>query len=233
MAPLPGPTPVPGQTDRERTPGQQAPSRRSRAFWVDARFLIGILLVIVSVVAVVGIVASADRTIEVYAAPAALAPGDRVSASSLESRFVRFEGAEATYLSPATVPSAGLTVVRPITAGELIPLSAVGQAASQRVASVVIPVATGLPASIGPNSVVDVWGAAEAEQGRFGPPSVLVSSATVVRVLESTGFIAGSGKAGVELLVSRERLARVLEAVANGSALSLVPVSIPIGSAAR
>lgn len=212
------------------TVGQKSTSGSgSRRFWFDGRFLVGILLVAASVVAVVGIVTAADRTVEVYAAPAALSPGDRVSIGALESRFVRLDGAESVYLSPATVPSSGLTVVRPITAGELIPLSAVGQSASQRVASVVIPVTTGLPASIGPNAVVDVWGAAEVEHGRFGPPSVLVSSATVVRVLESTGFIAGSSSAGVELLVTRDRLARVLEAVANGSALSLVPVSIPVG----
>src|SRR5690606_11286558 len=100
--------------------------------------------------------------------------------------------------------------------------------ASGRVASVVIPLATGLPASVGPNSLVDVWGAAEAEQGRYAPPSVLGSAATVVRVLEPSGIIAGSSRAGVELLVTRGRVARVLEAVAGGSALSRVPVSLPI-----
>ena len=206
----------------------QSSSQRSRGFLLDARFLIGVALVVASVVAVVGIVAAADRTVEVYAAPSALVPGDHVTRDSLESRFVRFDDAATVYLTPATVPDTGLTVVRSVNAGELVPVSAVGQSASGRVASVVIPLATGLPASVGPNSLVDVWGAAEAEQGRYAPPSVLVSSATVVRVLESSGIIAGSSSAGVELLVTRDRVARVLEAVANGSALSLVPVSLPI-----
>lgn len=212
-----------------RSPQPQQGSRDSaRRFWFDPRFLIGIVLVAASITAVVGIVMTADRTVEVYAAPAALAPGDRVSADSLESRFVRLEGAQDTYLSPLTLPSGGLVVVRAVSPGELVPLTAVGQSVGQRVASVVIPVSTALATSIGPNSVVDVWSAAETEHGVFGPPSVLVSSATVVRVVESTGFIAGSNSGGVELLVSRGRIARVLEAVANSDALSLVPVSIPV-----
>ncbi|HRN28370.1 MAG TPA: hypothetical protein PK781_03800 [Terrimesophilobacter sp.] len=212
-----------------RSPQPRQGSRGApRGFWADPRFLIGIALVAVSITAVVGIVLTADRTVEVYAAPAALAPGDRVSADSLESRFLRLDGAHDTYLSPSTMPSGGLVVVRPVSTGELVPLTAVGQSVGQRVASVVIPVSMGLASSIGPNSVVDVWSAPETEHGVFGPPSVLVSSATVVRVLESTGFIAGSTTGGVEVLVSRDRIARVLEAVANSDALSLVPVSIPV-----
>lgn len=210
--------------------GQSASTDRVRRFWVDPRFVIGIVLVAASVVGVVAIVLAADRTVEVFAAPSALVPGDRVTADTLESRFVRFDEAQAAYLSPATMPSAGLVVVRAVSTGELVPLSAVAQSASQRVASVVVPVSTGLPASIGPTAVVDVWSASETERGEFGPPAVLAPSATVVRVIESTGFVAGSQSSGVELLVSRDRLARVLEAVANGDALSLVPVSIPVSS---
>lgn len=196
--------------------------------WFDPRFLVGILLVVTSVASVVAIVMTADRTVEVYAAPTALAPGDRLSAHTLESRFVRLDDAHSTYLSPETLPSGGAIVVRAVSTGELVPLAAVGQSASQRVASVVVTVSTGLPTSIAPNSVVDVWSASEIAHSQFGPPAVLVSSATVVRVLEATGFIAGSQSVGVELLVPRERVARVLEAVANADAVSLVPVSIPV-----
>jgi hypothetical protein len=63
---------------------------------------------------------------------------------------------------------------------------------------------------------------------RFGPPAVLVGSATVVRVLESKGLISDSRGHVVELLVPRDKIARVLEAVAGGDAISLVPVSIPV-----
>lgn len=198
-------------------------------FWFDPRFAIGVVLVLGSVASVVGIVLSADRTVQVYAAAAALHPGDRVTASDLESRFVRLDGAESIYLSHETLPREGLIAVRTIAAGELVPVSALGQSAGQRVASVVVSVSTQLPRSIAPTSVVDLWSAGEVDHGVFAAPSVLVSSATVVRVLESSGFIAGAQTVGVELLVPRERIARVIEAVANGEAMSLVPVSVPVG----
>lgn len=198
-------------------------------FWFDPRFAIGIVLVLVSVASVVGIVLSADRTVQVYAAAGALHPGDRVTASDLESRFVRLDGAQNIYLSHETLPPEGLIAVRTVAAGELVPVSALGQSVGQRVASVVVSVSTQLPRSIAPTSVVDLWSASEIDHGVFGAPSVLVSSATVVRVLESSGFIAGAQTVGVELLVPRERIARVLEAVANGDAMSLVPVSVPVG----
>jgi hypothetical protein len=57
---------------------------------------------------------------------------------------------------------------------------------------------------------------------------VLVGSATVVRVLKESGIIADHRGGGVELLVPRDRIARVLEATAGGDAISLVPVSIPV-----
>lgn len=209
--------------------GESAPAAAKRRFWFDPRFVIGIVLVVVSVASVVGIVLSADRTVQVYAAGGALYPGDRVTAGDLESRFVRFDGVENLYLSEATLPAEGLVAVRTIAAGELVPIAALGQSVGQRVASVVVSVSTPPPRSIAPTSVVDLWSASEVDHGVFGAPSVLVPSATVVRVLEFSGFIAGAQSVGVELLVPRERIARVLEAVANGDALSIVPVSVPVG----
>jgi hypothetical protein len=56
---------------------------------------------------------------------------------------------------------------------------------------------------------------------------VIVSGATVVRVIESDGLVASDDAASLELLVPRLRIARVLEAVANDDAMSIVPASIP------
>jgi hypothetical protein len=81
--------------------------------------------------------------------------------------------------------------------------------------------------------VVDVWAAREGDSDTFGPPSVLVPSATVVRVIEADGIIAGAAAVNVELLVPRARTARILEAIANTDALSLVPVSLPNTSSAK
>jgi len=203
--------------------------RGPRSFWFDPRFAIGIGLVIVSVVGVYGIVTAADRTVEVFSAASALSPGDRIHADDLVSENVRLGDMGGKYLTPGELPGDGLVVTRVVAAGELVPASAVGLAASVRVASVVVAVSGQLSRSIGPGTVVDVWSAPQTDHGVFGPPAVLVGSATVVRRIESSGLISDHGGGGVEVLIPREKVARTLEAVANGDAISLVPVSLPVG----
>ena len=139
---------------------------------------------------------------------------------------VRLGSADGKYLTRSDVPKAGVVVTRAVAAGELIPLSAVGSVAGLSVASVVVSVHGELPQSVSAGTVVDLWSAHEMEHGVFGPPAVLVDSATVVRVISPDGLVAGNGHS-VELLVSRSKTAAVLEAVANQDAMSVVPVALP------
>jgi hypothetical protein len=216
-----------GKTAAQAGAGRGVRSRRRFRF--DPRLAIGVILVIASVVGVYAVVTAADRSVLVYAAASTVNPGDRIYADDLQSTSVRLGEATGRYLLPADVPADGLLVTRSVAAGELVPASAVGSAASIRFASVVVTVSGQLSKTIAPGVVVDVWSAVETDHGVFGPPVVLVGSATVVRVVESGGLIADGRGGGVEVLVPRGRIARVLEAVANGDAISLVPVSIPAG----
>lgn len=204
-----------------------APAVRRRRFWFDPRFAIGILLVIASVGGVLTIVSSADASTRVYAARDAIAPGDRIEASDLVAVSVRIEVSSDLYLVPGDVPDEGLVVVRSIGEGELVPTSAVGSAAGLRLASVVVTINGQLPASIGPGALVDLWAASQGESSTFGPPSVIVTGATVVRQIESEGLVASGDVSSLELLVPRSKIARVLEAIANEDALSAIPASIP------
>ena len=185
-------------------------------------------MVLVSVVGVTLLVSTADRTDAVYAAGSALAVGDRVSAADLEIAQVRLGSTGVRYLSRGDVPADGIVITRSIAAGELVPASAVGDAAGLAVSSVVVDTRGRLALSIAAGEVVDVWSAREGEQGAFGPPSVLVPAAEVVRVLESDGFLADGASASVEILVPKDRIAVVLEAQANGDSISLVPVHRPL-----
>jgi hypothetical protein len=201
--------------------------RTPRSFWFDPRFGIGVALVLASVLGVLWIVSTADHTVSVYSASAELSPGQRIHASDLVVQSVRLGGVGDKYLTRSDVPDAGLVVTRSVAAGELVPVSAVGAAAGVDIASVVVNVRGQLPQSVVSGTVVDLWSARATEQGAFGPPSVLVASATVVRVVEPDGFVAGGGQS-VELLVSRSKTASVLEAAANQDAMSLVPVALPV-----
>ena len=208
-----------GTSDSERTP---------RALWFDPRFAIGIVLVLVSVLGVVAVVSAADSSVFVYSARSSLSPGDRVHASDVDARSVRLGSLGSRYLVDGDIPRTGFVVTRAISAGELIPASAVGDVVGSAVASIVVSVGGELARSVGDGSVVDLWCAKETDDSVFGPPAVLVASATVVRVIAADGMIADRSQQSVELLVPRTKTAAVLEAIANTDALSLVPSSIPV-----
>lgn len=202
--------------------------RPPRAFWFDPRFIIGIALVVLSVAGVSAVVAVADTTVRVYAARSSLSPGDRVNADDFDARSVRLGSLGDKYLEAGDIPQAGFVVTRAVSAGELVPVSAVGDVAATRLASIVVSVNGELARSIGEGSMVDLWSARKTDNSVFGPPSVLVSSATVVRVIAKSGVIADRASQSVEVLVPRSKTASVLEALANADSLSLVPSSIPV-----
>ncbi len=202
--------------------------RAPRSFWFDPRFAIGIGLVVVSVIGVLCIVRAADSSVRVYAARAALSPGDRVDAADFVVQSVRLGDLTGRYLGDGDVPHDGLVVTKAVAAGELVPASAVGETSGTRMTSVVVAVRGQLAKSVSAGAVVDVWAAHEVQNQEFGAPAVLVSAATVVRLVETAGIIADDSGGSVEVLVPRTKVARVLEAIANEDAISLVPASIPV-----
>jgi hypothetical protein len=206
---------------------QQARPARKR-FWFDPRLAIGLVLIAASVAGVLGIVSSADASVQVLAAREALAPGDRIDTSDLIATSVRLQSVDGLYLLPGDVPEDGLVVTRAVGEGELVPASAVGAKAGLGLASVVVTINGQLPGAITPGATADLWASRHEESNAFGPPSVIVSGATVVRVIESDGLVTSGDITTLEILVPRLRIARVLEAVANDDALSIVPTSIPI-----
>lgn len=202
--------------------------RTSRSFWFDPRLAIGIGLVVASVAGVIAVVTAADNSTLVYTASASLTPGDHIYPDDLRETSVTLGPADHRYLRRGDVPAEGVLVTRAISVGELVPTSAVGSASSIRVASVVVRVSGELSLSIVPGTVTDMWSAALSDDRHFGPPSVLVGSVTVVRIVEADGLVRDTRGHVVELLVPRDKIARVLEAVANGDTITLVPASIPV-----
>jgi hypothetical protein len=203
------------------------PNAPARRFWFDPRFAIGLALIVASIVGVLFIVSAADSSVRVFAARGPLSPGDTVDAGDLVATSVRLEGAERLYLTPEDVTADGLVVTKPVAEGELVPASAVGSRDGERLTSVVLGVDGQLAASVGPGSLVDVWTARSTTGGDFEAPAVVVASATVVRLVEDSGLVVDDRAMSVEVLVPRDRVARVLEAVANDDAVAVVPASLP------
>jgi hypothetical protein len=214
--------------------------RRRRSFWFDPRFAIGLVLVVASVLGVDALVNAANASVDVLAARSALTPGDRVHAADLVPTSVRVGRTAGLYLRASDVPTAGLVVTRSVSAGELVPHAAVGSQVGRSLTSIVVSVDSALAASVAPGSRVDLWSAepatasAEAEEhsspapGTFAAPTVLVSSAIVVRLVDQKNVVASNG-ASVELLIPKSDTASVLDAIANGAVLSVLPVDLPLG----
>lgn len=196
---------------------------RPRAFWADARFFLGLVLVIASVAGVWLLVTASRQTVPVLAAARTIVPGEVVSADELRVVDVALGPSEDTYLAPDAIGD-GLIATRTIGAGELVPAAAVGAAESARTTTVVIRSATDVPASVTAGTVVEVWSAPLQEQGRHGIPSILIADATVVAVTQDDSMI-GGGAASLELVIPRSEVAATLAAIASESALSVVPVA--------
>ncbi len=211
-----------------------APIASRRRPVLDVRLIIGLALVIGSVAGVLAIVSAGDRRIAVYAAASSLSPGDRVDAGDLVVRQVTLDSAERLYLAPGDVPDGGLVLGAAVRAGELIPRAAVASAEGERSTSLVFQLSGRVSAAVVPGAIVDVWAAPQASGevaglGGFGPPVVLTADAVVVRVVEDDGLVAATDGDAVEVLVPRNRIARLLQAIANADALAIVPAGIPLG----
>lgn len=196
---------------------------RPRAFWSDARFLIGIALIVASIAGVWAVVASARQTAPVFAAVRTLVPGEVVAAEDLRVVEVALGQVGDSYAAPGVLEP-GAVAVRTIGEGELVPLSSLGGVDAVRTTTVVLQSAGDVPAAVGSGSVVEVWAAPQLERGVFDTPSILVPTATVLSVTREDAVMGTSG-AALELVIERSDVAVVLAAVAAGSSLSVVPTT--------
>ncbi len=198
-------------------------SRVRRAIWVDARFLLGILLIVASVAGVWFVVAAARQTMPTYAATRTIVPGQALTGGDLRIVEVALGAVGDAYLTPEAL-EAGLVATRTISAGELVPASSVGAATRARTTSVVVRSAVEVPGSVEAGSAVEVWSAPLIERGVHDAPRILVADATVVSVARDDSMI-GGGAASLELVIPRADVAAALAAMADGSALSIVPAA--------
>jgi hypothetical protein len=194
-----------------------------RAFWADARFLLGIALIIASVAGVWLVVASARQTAPVFAAARTIVPGQTVTPEDLRVVDVALGPAGEAYVSPASLEP-GVIATRTISAGELVPQAAVDEADAATTTSVVIRPAGDVSAAVTAGSVVEVWSAPTEADGEIGEPRILVPSATVVTVTRDDAVVSGED-VSLEVVIPRADVAATLAALAGDSLLSVVPVA--------
>lgn len=203
----------------------ESPRPRPRAFWGDARFFLGVLLIAASVAGVWFVVSASRQTVPVFAATRTIVPGEAVTGDDVRLVDVALGSFEGEYLT-STGLEEGLVATRTVEDGELVPQSAVGAAAAAVTTTVVLRSAIEVPASVGSGTVVEVWEAPLIERGAYDVPRILVADATVVSVTRDDSMI-GGGAASLEVVIPRSDVAAVLAATAAESALSVVPTGGP------
>ena len=194
---------------------------RPRVFWADARFFLGILLIAASVAGVWFVVSASRQTAPVFAATRTIIPGETVARDDVRLVDVALGQLEGSYLTAEALDE-GLVATRTVSEGELVPASAVDAVAAAATTTVVLHSAVEVPMSVEAGSVVEVWVAPLIERGSYDIPRILVADATVVAVTRDDSMI-GGGAASLEVVIPRADVAAVLAAMADESALSVVP----------
>ncbi|HET9657978.1 MAG TPA: hypothetical protein VFP72_21680 [Kineosporiaceae bacterium] len=206
---------------------QPSAARLQRPSWRDTRLLVGLLIVLVSIAFGARVVAAADDTVPVYAAAGTLVTGRSLSSSDLVVVRVRLESGAANYLRAQSPPPAGATVLRTVGAGELVPVSAIGSAGAVQVRPVTVPVDGALPAGLRVGDRVDVWSSARDPAGggsTYRPPVRVAMAAEVSAANRPDSGLSLAQGASVQVLLESTELPRVLDALANGARIALVPV---------
>jgi hypothetical protein len=203
-------------------------TRLSRARWLDARLLLGVLLVLVSVAVGAKVFAEADERVAVWAVTRDLGADTTLADGDLVSRSVRLDDAARRYVS-ADQPLDGMVLRRPVGKDELLPVAAVGEAGAVDQRRVVIEVERIAAAGLDKGSVVDVYAVPEAASNAEPPdPELVLTGVTVAEDVNSGGgAFGGTGAtAGLTLLVDGPDVPRIIDAVASGT---VYVVQVPAG----
>jgi len=188
--------------------------------WLDARLVLGVLLVALSIVAGARVFTAADNLTAVYVAAHNLVPGEHVGADDLAVDHVRLRGAASNYIAASATPPVGYVVTRPVGAHELVPVAALATGtAAPHSRFVTVPVQPGhLADDLVRGSVVDVYLTPKVGAGETAPDPVLVLAGVPVEARSGgTRTFSASSAFSVVLAVPLEKVAAVVHAVESGT----------------
>lgn len=198
-------------------------SRPRTAFWGDIRFVIGIVLVALSIAGVWLIVSSSGRTTPMLQANRTIVQGEALVSSDFQVVEVGLGRLTEDYVAPQDLEP-GLVAARTLTKGELVPTTALADDDTSRTTTIVIESSTGIPAGVTTGTVVELWQAPPLEDERsYDTPRILVGDVIVSSVIDPEGMLA-SDATTVEVVIDRSDVAEVLAAITGGAMLSVVPV---------
>ncbi|MGP9538985.1 SAF domain-containing protein [Brachybacterium sp. AOP43-C2-M15] len=163
-----------------------------------------------------------SETTSVLVARAPIVPGDPIDAADLVAVDLRLGEQTDHYVGSAEAIPEGAVATRTIQAGEIVPLSAIGQSADVPLRPVVIPVDATVAESVVPGATVELWHTSPAGDETSAHAQLLVSDAVVRRIDEGSSL--GMRSMSVEVLVPGDSLEAVLEVLSQGERLDVIGV---------
>ena len=169
----------------------------------NSRLAMGFALFIIALTAANLISKEANRTVLVWATTGELAPGQIIQESDITPASVLLAQSAKNYLS-ASAEIVGTTVLTKISAGDLIPVAALGageNVVNQRLVPLTIEISD-LPISLVRGDLVDLYAISKSSAKEVNAPALLASAITVEQVLERNN----SGVVSVLVILENEQV---------------------------
>jgi hypothetical protein len=169
----------------------------------NSRLAMGFALFIIALTAANLISKEANRSVFVWATTGELAPGQIIQESDITPASVLLAQSAKNYLS-ASAEIVGTTVLTKISAGDLIPVAAIGAGenlVNQRFVPLTIEISD-LPISLVRGDLVDLYAISKSSAKEVNAPALLASAITVEQVLERNN----SGVVSVLVILENEQV---------------------------
>lgn len=172
-------------------------------FFRNSRLALGFALFIIALTAANLISKEANRTVLVWASTGELAPGQIIQESDITPASVLLAQTAKNYLS-ASAEILGTTVLTKISAGDLIPVAAIGAGdnpVNQRFVPLTVEISD-LPISLVRGDLIDIYAISKSNAKEVVAPALLASAITVEQVLERNN----SGVVSVLVILDSEQV---------------------------
>jgi hypothetical protein len=169
----------------------------------NSRLALGFALFIIALTAANLISKEANRTVLVWASTGELAPGQIIQQSNITPASVLLAQSAKNYLS-ASAEILGTTVLTKISAGDLIPVAAIGAGnnpVNQRFVPLTVEISD-LPISLVRGDLIDLYAISKSNAKEVLAPALLASAITVEQVLERNN----SGVVSVLVILENEQV---------------------------
>lgn len=215
-----------GSAQNTPVPGSPRPRRIAPPSWFDLRLVLGVALVLGSVLVGARVVSSAKHTYARVAVRHDLAPGTVLTAADVELAQVQLPGPGRKRYLRRVADAVGKQLNRPVAAGELLPVAAVGRPAPRT--TVTVPLASGTAPDLRKGQRIEIW-----VSTKTCTSVVVLPDVTVQAVHTDSGGSFGSRDAAQDVVISvaPDLADRVVSALALEEAT--VRAGVLIGPAAR